>query len=739
MTTLSGDSTNNILSGTSSADTISGYDGSDLILGGSGSDTIDGGAGNDVISGGSGSDSIDGGSGDDLLLGGSGSDSIDGGSGDDLLLGGSGNDVIDGGSGDDLLLGGSGNDTLTGGSGQDVLLGDSGNDILIGVEGADWMQGGAGNDMFAYQSTSDSTVGEWDRIIDFTQGKDKIDFSDLLDSTNLAWGEKSAVANGAWYLNSGSSTFVFADTNGDGKEDLKIELKNTSGLKLTVNDFIGVSEGNNAPEIASGAQSGSATEVADLASDENATLHTAAGAVSFTDADTLDTHSATFAPQAGSYLGTFALDPADSPAVTGNAVGWTFEVNDSVLDSLQDGQVLTQKYDVTVSDGHGGTAMQTVTLTLTGTNDAPTLTIADTAGALIEGDGTPTLSDSGTLSFVDLDTNDVVRVSQTYNDDIAWSGGSINPGLAAKLVAGFSVDQNSWDYSTSENLDFLGKGQTIKFSYDVVATDDSGVGNDTSVAKTVAITLTGTNDAPVAVADNGYATNGVASGNVFTNGDTDADTGDLLAVTEVNGGDFVGTLVGGTYGSVLITDTGDWTYTLDDGNLDTVPPAPDTPVDDVFTYTIDDGHGGTASTTLTIQVTGTSTAPVVTSVTNSVADLTVINNAPVAVADEANASTYGASGNVLGNDMDLDTGDSLIVTAVNGKPVEGDLSFGSYGYLLMTDAGDWGYQLNTAGVDALAQGASVDDVFGYTIADADGATASSTLTIHFADASDFIL
>jgi len=57
----------------------------------------------------------------------------------------------------------------------------------------------------------------------------------------------------------------------------------------------------------------------------------------------------------------------------------------------------------------------------------------------------------------------------------------------------------------------------------------------------------------------------------------------------------------------------------------------------------------------------------------------------------------------------------------------------------MTDAGDRGYQLNTAGVDALAQGASVDDVFGYTIADADGATASSTLTIHFADASDFIL
>jgi VCBS repeat-containing protein len=86
-------------------------------------------------------------------------------------------------------------------------------------------------------------------------------------------------------------------------------------------------------------------------------------------------------------------------------------------------------------------------------------------------------------------------------------------------------------------------------------------------------------------------------------------------------------------------------------------------------------------------------------------------------------------------------GDSLFVTEVNGNPVDGAdvYLFGSYGSLLIDYAGTWGYQLNGAGTDALAQGTSVDDVFGYTIADASGATASSTLTIHITDAGDCIL
>src|SRR5205823_11649677 len=85
--------------------------------------------------------------------------------------------------------------------------------------------------------------------------------------------------------------------------------------------------------------------------------------------------------------------------------------------------------------------------------------------------------------------------------------------------------------------------------------------------------ITGTNDAPIAVADtNGadavtesgvnpantaFAGDPSATGNVLTN-DTDVDTGDTKAVSAVNGSAAnVGTAVTGTYGSLTLGANGD--------------------------------------------------------------------------------------------------------------------------------------------------------------------------------------
>src|SRR5262249_53922779 len=59
-----------------------------------------------------------------------------------------------------------------------------------------------------------------------------------------------------------------------------------------------------APEIGRGTECGWVPER------DTAETHTRSGAVAFTDADTLDTHTVTFAPQSSGYLGTFALDPS---------------------------------------------------------------------------------------------------------------------------------------------------------------------------------------------------------------------------------------------------------------------------------------------------------------------------------------------------------------------------------------------------------------------------------------------
>src|SRR5438477_553102 len=56
----------------------------------------------------------------------------------------------------------------------------------------------------------------------------------------------------------------------------------------------------------------------------------------------------------------------------------------------------------------GGTVDQLVTVTITGTNDAPTITVAgtDADGAVTEDATTPNLSDTGTIAFNDVDLTD---------------------------------------------------------------------------------------------------------------------------------------------------------------------------------------------------------------------------------------------------------------------------------------------------------------------------------------------
>src|SRR5262249_45599233 len=140
-------------------------------------------------------------------------------------------------------------------------------------------------------------------------------------------------------------------------------------------------------------------------------------------------------------------------------------------------------------------------------------------------------------------------------------------------------------------LDFLGEGDTLTVTYTITVQDDSGAANDTSTTRDIVITITGTNDRPVAVADsngedtvveagvhpgnNPFDGNPTASGNVLTN-DTDVDSGDTKTVVGVAAGDpesdvsgHVGSSVTGTYGSVQIDANGNWTYTLNNDDPDT--------------------------------------------------------------------------------------------------------------------------------------------------------------------------
>ena len=142
---------------------------------------------------------------------------------------------------------------------------------------------------------------------------------------------------------------------------------------------------NDEPVITSSIESGS--PITERAGTGLATADTALGAVFFTDADLSDTHTVTVTGVAAS--GVTSGLPANSTllgwltlgAVTDSTNGatggaaWTFSAQDQSFDYLAAGQSVTLTYTVQVADGHsGGTASQNVTVTINGTDDAPTVT-----------------------------------------------------------------------------------------------------------------------------------------------------------------------------------------------------------------------------------------------------------------------------------------------------------------------------------------------------------------------------
>jgi VCBS repeat-containing protein len=115
--------------------------------------------------------------------------------------------------------------------------------------------------------------------------------------------------------------------------------------------------------------SGSLLELAGVTG--STALDTATGVITFTDADVTDTDVVLpVVPLGTGYLGSLTLGAvSDSTGGVTGSVPWSFSVPDGALDFLAAGQTLVQKYNVTVDNGHGGTATRTVTVTLTGTND----------------------------------------------------------------------------------------------------------------------------------------------------------------------------------------------------------------------------------------------------------------------------------------------------------------------------------------------------------------------------------
>ena len=86
------------------------------------------------------------------------------------------------------------------------------------------------------------------------------------------------------------------------------------------------------------------------------------------------------------------------------------------------------------------------------------------------------------MSFDDIDTNDVVDISASYNSDIVWSGGTLTAGhdrgadrwnlLGERHRCGGAGQHGVELHANDVTLDFLAAGETITFSFTVTATDN---------------------------------------------------------------------------------------------------------------------------------------------------------------------------------------------------------------------------------------------------------------------------
>ncbi len=476
--------------------------------------------------------------------------------------------------------------------------------------------------------------------------------------TNTAgtYGTFSIEADGKWtYALNNSSAAV----QGLGLGETRIETFTvTSADGTTAEVRVSVTGTNDAPVI-SGQSAGAAQE--DLA------LSTT-GKLVATDADLHDTATwSVIGSKTGTY-GTFSLDPK-----TGE---WTYNLNNdsTKVQALAEGQTVTEKFTVLVSDGHLGFDTQVVTITIQGNNDNPVIHGAAT-GAVVEDTA---LSATGHLTVTDVD-----KLDTTHTWSIA-SGTS-----SASKYGSFSVDANgTWTYNLNNAAaQSLGAGKTVTEYYYVTVADTHG-GTDT---QKVEITITGTNDAAVITPH----FPGDDKGTVYEDGGLFSLTAGNLDVTDKDTGEGAfqaQKAVATPYGTFSIDADGHWLYALNNANATVQALGAGEKMTDVITVKSLDG----TESQVTVTIVGTNDAPVISGVATGT------------VQEDLARSTTGKLVST-----DVDAHDTATWSVIGSKT-------GTYGtFSLDPKTGEWTYNLNndSTKVQALAEGQTVTEKFTVLVSD----------------------
>ncbi|WP_349628829.1 VCBS domain-containing protein [Bradyrhizobium sp. AUGA SZCCT0177] len=384
--------------------------------------------------------------------------------------------------------------------------------------------------------------------------------------------------------------------------------------------------------------------------------------------------------------GTWA--PAVVYSVDNETGALTFDPNQFNALGVSESIELTFSYNVV--DGEGGVTPTTAVVTITGSNDAPTVTAGAQSVQLVEaGVAQPgTASASITLTKTDPDSGDTAVYDATALTTNGWatSNGGVtytrtgSYGTAtlttASGVLSYALDNNDTDTNA------LAQGASVSDNFTVYVNDGS-----TGTASTVVnFAITGTNDNPTVTAgaqsvqlvETGVATVGTASASI-TLTKVDPDTGDSAvydntAMTTTGGwatGDGGVTYTKtGIYGTAtLTTATGVVSYALNNVDPDTDALAGGVIVADNFTAYVKDGSTGTASTAVSFRITGTNDAPVVSGLTVTETAISFVATDP----DNAGLSLSSPFGATFGNPTITSGATTTLTPSVQASAVSGTL------------------------------------------------------------------
>ncbi|MDF1816718.1 MAG: Ig-like domain-containing protein, partial [Verrucomicrobiales bacterium] len=361
------------------------------------------------------------------------------------------------------------------------------------------------------------------------------------------------------------------------------------------------------------------------------------------------------------------------------------------FEGLIDGQTATDTFTYEISDGNGATDIATVTMTINGVNDGPT--IETNTLTLSEGDTIPVTTAEINATDPDHGSADLTfAVTNPVGGQFLLNG---TPSVSFTLK---DIEDGLVQYQDD--------GTETPPSYDLTVTDPGNLSDQSPLD----LNYTPVNDTPEAVDDSGSTDQNTIENIDILSNDTDPED-QSLSVSEVNQQPVAVGIPSVIASGATVTLQPNGTFNYDpNGQFDYLS-STESAVD-TFTYVASDGNGGTDIATVSVTVNG-------------------LNDTPDALNDGFNVDENGtANYDLRTNDTDPD-GDNLTVSQINGATIgtEGSLTLPSGAVVTLNVDGTVNYNPNDQ--FELPVGQTAIDTFTYQVSDGNGGydTATTTVTI----------